>query len=153
MAPKTISMEKTMKEIVFISYTRSDSNFAQVLYEKLVQKNIEVWFDKNDINPGKDWNNEINKALNNCTSMIILLNENSYSSNYIRNEIDHAINSKKMMHRILPVFFSMNNRIEFEKLPWILKHFKVLVLDDEDEINKNIRKVINEFEKMIKGNI
>ena len=56
----------------FISYSSADLCLAEILYEKLSQAGYSVWFDRVRLEPGYDWQAEIEQACE-CSSIIIPL--------------------------------------------------------------------------------
>lgn len=140
-----------MKEIVYISYTRNDSDLAKYLATILENNNIDVWLDVKDIRGGNNIEEEIVKGLNKSTSMIVLLSESSFSSNYVRDEIEYALLNNKLQNRILPVFIKEKNKIDYSKLPWILRKINFLVIDSKNNQNKNVNLIKEEYFRMIRG--
>jgi hypothetical protein len=59
--------------MVFISYAHEDTGEANRLYADLRQKGIDAWIDSENLLPGQNWQNEINKAIQNCTYFVALL--------------------------------------------------------------------------------
>ena len=76
----------------FISYARSDSEFALKLSTDLNQKGNVVWIDQVNIKPGTQWDAEIEKALNESKILLVVLSSNSIASSNVMNEIAFAIN-------------------------------------------------------------
>lgn len=139
-----------MKDIVYLSYTRNDSEFASLLANTMLQKHFDVWFDIKNINIGDNINEIIKYGLTKCTAMILLLSESSYSSQYVRNEIEYVLINNKLQKKILPVFISKEKKeIDFNKLPWILRQIQFLVLDGCDDKNVNIEKIIKAYTMLI----
>ncbi|MDU8943405.1 toll/interleukin-1 receptor domain-containing protein [Ovoidimarina sediminis] len=50
---------------VFVSYVRQDSKFVDRLVETLDRNEIDVWLDRNDLDPGQPWEFAIRKAIQN----------------------------------------------------------------------------------------
>lgn len=67
------------KPKIFISYAREDSDVAQRLYDDLRREGIELWYDKENLLPGKDWKIEIEKAVSDSTIFLPLLSSKSVS--------------------------------------------------------------------------
>jgi len=92
-----------MNHNFFISYSRVDSEFALRLVRDLRSLHIEVWFDQIDIPPGSNWDDEIERALDQAAIMIVVLSEASGKSENVRNEIGHALDQGK---QVVPVLLS-----------------------------------------------
>lgn len=66
---------------VFISYSRSDEHSARRLYEALIDKGLNVWYDRKNLAAGDDWLYEIRDAITSTKFFIPLL------SNSMANDI------------------------------------------------------------------
>lgn len=84
---------------IFISYSHKDIDFAKEFELLLQGENFEVWMDHR-IDFGTRWEDEILKAIKECVVFVILMSENSYQSNYVKNEINHA---KALSKHIIPI--------------------------------------------------
>jgi WD40 repeat protein len=89
-------------QVAFFSYCREDSNFALRLAEDLKTSGALVWIDQLDIEPGKEWDNAIEKAVTQCQRMLLILSPASVSSRNVRNEIAFALDEQKS---ILPILY------------------------------------------------
>jgi len=64
----------------FISYARSDRDFADRLRSALTDRGRTVWFDEDDIAPGEVWNERISSAIESSDAFVIILSPDSVSS-------------------------------------------------------------------------
>jgi hypothetical protein len=80
---------------VFISYSRSDHHFAELLRIKLKEKAIEVWLDNGSLRAGNDWRQEIDKGINSSDLVIVALSKNSTESSYVTYEWAYAMGQGK----------------------------------------------------------
>lgn len=85
---------------VFISYSHSDSEFADRVTRELEQVGYEVWFDRTDIQTGARWDDEIVKGLNTSQIFVVLLSNQSTESQNVKDEIGYAMDHDK---QILPI--------------------------------------------------
>ena len=114
------------KPKVFISYSSSDGDFAELMKMKLESSNIEVWRDVHEISPGEEWRNEIDYGLLNSDSIIIVLNQNSSKSSYVTYEWAFALGNGKNIIPILLEECEIHPRIRVlqyldfkdKKRPW-----------------------------------
>jgi CheY-like chemotaxis protein len=93
-------MENNNTPKVFISYSSSSEDFAELVKMKLENANIEVWKDTNQIEVGKEWRNEIDLGLLNADLILILLDKISAISSYVTYEWAFALGNNKT---IIPV--------------------------------------------------
>jgi len=84
----------------FISYSRINKEFATKLVKGLRAGGYSVWFDLLDIPTGSRWDDEVEKALRECSIFMIILTPASIASENVKDEIGYAIDHGK---RILPV--------------------------------------------------
>lgn len=61
---------------VFISYSRSDTEIAEKLYEELSNQGLHVWYDKKNITDGGKFMDEIHRAINTCRYFIPIISQN-----------------------------------------------------------------------------
>ena len=78
---------------IFVSYAHKDS--AQVYPQILDLHNAgyHIWYDEG-IEPGRDWTEEIGRALQNAAFFITFISPNSVESKNVRNEINFALEKK-----------------------------------------------------------
>lgn len=60
----------------FISYSRRDLVWAEMLYQSLTKMGYKVWFDKKNLTLGSEWAPEIRKGIRTAKHVIILISEN-----------------------------------------------------------------------------
>jgi len=88
---------------IFISYSRVDGQqYAVELSARLRKAGANVWLDQVDIEPGKIWDFEIEKALQTSEAVIFIATEKSTSSNNVLNEVYYALEENK---EVIPVIF------------------------------------------------
>lgn len=86
---------------VFVSYSQRDANsFALKLANDLRLAGIPVWIDQLDIRPGTNWDKEIEKALKSAHYVLFVLSKEAVNSDNVANEIDYAVETKKI---IIPI--------------------------------------------------
>lgn len=74
----------------FISYSRRDETFARRLYNDLSAAGVRPWMDRYDIPPGAIWDDEIQRGLNACSHVLILLSAASVESRNVHAEWNYA---------------------------------------------------------------
>ena len=85
---------------VFISYSRRDRDFVQILHDALVASKFQAWIDWQDIAPTAEWWKEIETGIESAHTFLFVISKDSISSRYCRKEIDHAIQHGK---RLIPI--------------------------------------------------
>lgn len=94
---------------VFISYTRSDSWYADKLYQHLhsfrVNDGGEVFLDRRDITGGEIWRDELDQAIAAADAFVVLLSSDYFTSNFCYEQELPAIASEYANRnaKILPV--------------------------------------------------
>ena len=86
----------------FISYSRQDSEFALRLAEDLKAAGANVWLDQLDIAPGERWDRAVEKALQRCQRMLVILSPASVESDDVMDEVSFALEGAKT---IIPILF------------------------------------------------
>jgi hypothetical protein len=129
---------------VFISYARNDTELAYYLAEELSKRGFKVWYDI-EIKVGEEWASQIESALKESDSMIAILNQNSYSSSYVRNELEYALFNEDYKNRLLPVFIGSADEANFARLPWVLNKLEYLRLPDSDSLESLANEIIEQF--------
>ncbi|MDR2444204.1 MAG: toll/interleukin-1 receptor domain-containing protein [Deltaproteobacteria bacterium] len=85
---------------VFISYSHSDSAVILPIIEAISHKGYRVWFD-GGINISSTWTDEIALAIRNCQVLIAFISAEAANSNYVRVEIEYALNNRI---KVIPVY-------------------------------------------------
>jgi hypothetical protein len=85
----------------FISYSRTDSKFANFLESELQRRGYSLWRDQTDIIAGQNWEKMINRAIEICSHFIIILSPNSINSQEVKRELSVAINLSRPIIPIL----------------------------------------------------
>jgi hypothetical protein len=106
---------------VFVSYSRADLEFVKSLANQLKNAGIDVWLDVHDIQPGKTWDLEVEKALNECRSIVFIASPTSVESQNVLDEVYSALDDGKV---VLPV------KIMECKLPLRLKRLQYIDLTE-----------------------
>jgi len=98
----------------FISYSRLNKEFAMKLALELRSSGFDIWLDQLDIPTGSRWDDEVERALEECEIFMVILTPASSTSDNVKDEIGYAIDSGK---RILPIL------LENAKVPLRLIRF------------------------------
>lgn len=120
---------------VFLSYSRNDSNFVLRLAGSLREKGVKIWLDQTDIPTGNRWDTEIEKALANCHTILVVLSPDSTNSQNVLDEVSYALEEGK---RIIPILFKKS------VIPFRLRRFQYT--DFTADFDDAIYKLLEHFE-------
>ncbi|HEY9881022.1 MAG TPA: TIR domain-containing protein [Leptolyngbyaceae cyanobacterium] len=85
---------------VFISYSRKDKEFVQVLHRALTESQYETWVDWEDIPLTADWWEEIKAGIDAADTFLFVITPDSIASKVCGDEVDHAVTNHK---RLVPI--------------------------------------------------
>ncbi len=74
----------------FISYSTKDQEFADRLYADLQNKGVRCWFAPHDIRGGRKIHEQIDEAIRLHDKLLLILSEDSMSSDWVQTEIAKA---------------------------------------------------------------
>lgn len=78
----------------FISYSHKDKALVFPILERMAEDGYNIWYDEG-IDPGSEWPETIANHLDNCSSFIAFISNNSLSSANCRREINFALKKNK----------------------------------------------------------
>ncbi len=81
---------------VFISYAREDIRPANALRKLLVKNGFEVWSDQL-IQPGEQWDDEIDRALAAARCVVVIWSEYAVDSDFVKAEASEALKLDKLV--------------------------------------------------------
>jgi len=87
---------------VFVSYARSDSQFALKLARDLREAGANLWVDQFDIPLGARWDRSVQAALNACPSFLVILSVSAVASENVMDEVSFALSKNK---KVVPVLY------------------------------------------------
>lgn len=107
---------------VFISYSRRDGDVTQMLYRKLCDKGLTVWYDKNNLGPAVIFNTEIRNAIRTSRIFVPILSDSiiaqAAEEHFYRMEwkwaIEHKMQISSAFNYIVPLSeksFDMYSRV------------------------------------------
>ncbi len=114
-----------MAKTTFLSYARADAEFAKRLASDLKAKQCSVWIDQIDILPGHRWDQSVEAALANASTVLVVLSPSSVQSENVQDEVGFAIDEGKSITPILHV----DCKIPFRLRRWQYVDFR----DDYEE--------------------
>jgi hypothetical protein len=87
---------------VFVSYARSDSQFALKLARDLREAGANLWVDQFNIPLGARWDRSVEAALNACPSFLVIISPSAVDSENVMDELSFALSKNK---KIVPVLY------------------------------------------------
>ncbi len=90
----------TSRKYVFLSYSRQDATVADRISSALAERGVQVWRDVDQIEPGSQWEQEIERGLVGADAIIFLASRNAVASRWMQFEIEAFLKKGKL---VLPV--------------------------------------------------
>jgi TIR domain len=116
---------------VFLSYrVASDTNIALLIYEKLTKRGIKVWFDKMNILPGREWEQEFADGLLTSSCFVCLLSRNAINH---PNKPMQNFNTLEASSKADSVLIEWNLALEFAERGLLTKIYPIMIGDKEIE--------------------
>jgi hypothetical protein len=111
---KKIMGEQTDGRHIFISYRRikTDMDFAYRLAADLRAAGHPVWIDVKGIESGRQWNQDIQRGIDDCYAYVVVISPDSLQSDWVRNEMLYALQYKR--GHVYPVLFRPVDRLPVE---------------------------------------
>jgi len=81
---KIISNKK--ENIVFISHSHEDADFAELLKLQLEKVGINGWMDNEKLKIGQDWRQEIDEGITNSIALVVIMSPEAKNSEYVTYE-------------------------------------------------------------------
>jgi hypothetical protein len=113
---------------IYLSYSRKDIEFALKLADRLRSNGHEISIDIESLSPGEDWRRALSVGLKNSDVFVVLLSENSKTSQYMLHEIGAARAYSAESDRMLVVPVAIDDI----DIPITLQDVQVLFSPDRD---------------------
>lgn len=132
---------------IFISYSRSDSDIAERLYNVLSAQGKRVWYDKKNITIGGKFMDEIDRAIHTTKYFIPILTPNiereKNDSHVYRNEWNTALKMATSMGRtfIIP-FVEKGFNFYRAAIPSLLQQHNAVFYSQEESIDEAVKDII-----------
>ena len=125
---------------VFISHSAADAHLAERVADTLRKSGFQVW-DTSQVLPGDNWGETLRQALEEASAMVILLTPNSAKSPNIMLELGFALGNMGYKGRVIPVLAAPSEQLPMDQIPWVLRHFQMIRLPDEERDGKAIQQI------------
>jgi hypothetical protein len=85
---------------VFVSYSRTDAAYVELLGRHLRGSGVDVWVDSN-IDYGTRWELEIRTRIDTCSALIVVMSPEAEESPWVANEVSRAQTRQKPVYPLL----------------------------------------------------
>ncbi|HET9905920.1 MAG TPA: TIR domain-containing protein, partial [Anaerolineales bacterium] len=106
-----------MSHSVFISYSRRESPFVDILLDELEDEGVNVWVDYHCLIPAKPWPDQILEGIRQANVFLLVVSKASMASENVEVEYKHALEGKKRM--ILLIFEAVDLPPALQTCEWI----------------------------------
>ena len=134
---------------IFVSYSRSDSAFVELLYNEFTRRRLNVWYDKYNLTDGGKFMEEIKRAIKTAKYFIPILSQNiereKDDAHVYRNEWDIACSVGIGRTYIIPI---AEKEFDFYNahLPEKIQAHNAIIYVSETDIPTIVDKIINKIE-------
>lgn len=128
----------------FISYSTKNQESANTIHDLFIKNGIATWMAPGDIPAGSNYAQVINKAIKECSCLVLILTNDSQNSVWVPKEVERAVNYRKA---IIPVQFEdvvLNDEFEF-----YISTNQVIHFHKNYEESEAIRKVLSSVNSYI----
>lgn len=103
-----------MSTRIFISYSRSNSDFAHRLEVGLKECGFQVWLDTDELQAGQFWREQIVEAIEICDFFVLLLSSRSIVSENVVRELSLAESSSKPILPVMLEEVEIPNKMKYQ---------------------------------------
>jgi hypothetical protein len=106
-----------MSKTVFISYSRQEVPFVDILLEELEERGIQTWLDYRSLIPGRPWLEQIVAGIDGADVLLLIVSKASMASKNVELEYRRALEKNKRI--ILVIFEAVSLPPELRGCEWI----------------------------------
>lgn len=123
----------------FISYSSRDKATAKQIATSLMEKGVNVWFDRWEMKPGESLIDKISEAIHGSSYLFALLSPESVSSNWVKQELHQAMTDEIHFDKVkvVPIL------IQDCQIPLFLKDKLYVNFADPDSYDYNVQKLVD----------
>lgn len=129
---------------VFISHTASDKDIAIAVATELQNHGVSVWSDERNLLPGQNWAESTESVMESSDAIIAILSKHSFSSSWVRSELEQALFNEKFKGKFLPVMIGSESE-DLSRLPWVLSKINHLRLSTNESRSALSKKIVRAF--------
>ena len=134
------------KELIFLSYSRDDYSIAEKLKNEFDRNGVQVFFDKDSLKTGGDYDNILIKKIKECDYFIALISKNSIGdkNRYVYDtEWSYAITYDNDKDYLRPYIIDDTSPVE-ERIPQRIRKKTINKIENFDDYGPVVRKFIQE---------
>jgi hypothetical protein len=122
---------------VFLSYKSEDSDLVERLKNRLLERGVRVWLDKDQIRPGDLFAEALANGIENSRSVGLVVTPNSISSNWVKNEYYRALGlATQGQLQLMPLLFQDST------LPGFLNDRHYIDFRDESHYERRVDQIV-----------
>ena len=126
--------------LAFISYAREDEEFVTTTSQRLKETGIATWFDKRDLNPGDDWELQIEQGIENSDFCLMFISSTTVNKIGFKNR-EQRLALKQQSYRPRGTIFIIPILIDECIVPHDLKDLHWLRVSDPDWFDRLVQTV------------
>lgn len=131
--------QKSKKSNVFLSHSSIDKPVVEKIFLELQKEELNVWFDKYEIDYGDSISDKINEGLNNSILGLICLSKGFLRSNWAKSEMNFFIQQR--INKGNANFICLILDIEHSEIPPLLQDYRYITLKDKNWFSQLINSI------------
>lgn len=132
-------MSEQQQYDVFLSHSFQDRAWVSEFVRALREAGVETFFTLEDIFPGENWQEKIEKALRESKTLIVLLSPDNVQSKWMFFELGAAVADRKF---IIPI---LTQDIDIKDLPSLVRNYQFLYEPSPSEAGKRVAEVLTKM--------
>ncbi len=125
------------KDKIFLSYSHADRDWVDQFVHSLTNRQIDVWYDMQDIKAGDRWEELIQEALRKSSILVAILSKSSVDRPWMFFELGAAVADGK---RVIPVLIGDLN---IRDLPSLLTKFQAVTTEDPNKAGEIVAEAVH----------
>jgi hypothetical protein len=126
------------KANLFISYSREDQSLADSIYKALVELGYGVFFDREGILVGEDFNEKIKQSLKRTDAMVFIISKDSVQSKWCKAEVYSSIALNK---KLIPIRYNISGSDYYGDFVLISRQTNYIDIKREEDIAGAVKKI------------
>jgi hypothetical protein len=127
---------------VFVSYSTKDNEFVTQLSSELVKRQIPIWLDKWEMQPGDSLINKIQNGLTKSAFLLVVLSKNSIKSEWCKRELNAGLMRELEEKKVIVIPILIDNC----KIPLFLK--EKLYADFRTDFEQGFKSLLRPLSKL-----